>query len=42
MKKNQKGFVMVFVMAVTAALSIMTGAMYFYYDNDLNLYLVIQ
>ena len=26
---------MVFVMAVIAALSIMTGAMYFYYDNDL-------
>ena len=35
MKKNEKGFVLVFVMAVTAALSIMTGAMYFYYDNDL-------
>ena len=26
---------MVFVIAVVAALSIMTGAMYFYYDNDL-------
>ena len=35
MKKNEKGFVLVFVMAVTAALSIMTSAMYFYYDNDL-------
>ena len=35
MKKNEKGFVLVFVMAVVAALSIMTSAMYFYYDNDL-------
>ena len=35
MKKNEKGFVLVFVMAVTAALSIMTSAMYFYYENDL-------
>ena len=35
MIKNQKGFVMVFVMAVVAALSVMTGAMFFYYDNDL-------
>ena len=35
MIKKQKGFVMVFVIAVVAALSIMTGAMFFYYDNDL-------
>ena len=35
MNKNEKGFVIAFVMAVTAALSIMTGAMFFYYDNDL-------
>ena len=35
MRKNEKGFVLVFVIAVTAALSIMTSAMYFYYDNDL-------
>ena len=35
MRKNEKGFVLVFVMAVAAALSIMTSAMYFYYDNDL-------
>ena len=35
MKKNEKGFVLVFIMAVIAALSIMTSAMYFYYDNDL-------
>ena len=35
MKKNEKGFVLVFVIAVTAALSIMTSAMYFYYDSDL-------
>ena len=35
--KNQKekGFVLVFVIAVVSALSIMTGAMFFYYDNDL-------
>ena len=32
---NQKGFVLVFVIAVVSALSIMTGAMFFYYDNDL-------
>ena len=34
-KSNEKGFVLVFVIAVVAALSIMTGAMFFYYDNDL-------
>ena len=34
-KKNEKGFVLVFVIAVVSALSIMTGAMFFYYDNDL-------
>ena len=34
-KKNQKGFVLVFTIAVVSALSIMTGAMFFYYDNDL-------
>ena len=34
-KKNQRGFVLVFVIAVVSALSIMTGAMFFYYDNDL-------
>ena len=33
--KNEKGFVLVFVIAVVSALSIMTGAMFFYYDNDL-------
>ena len=33
MKKN--GFALVFVIAVVSALSIMTGAMFFYYDNDL-------
>ncbi|MDC0416302.1 hypothetical protein OAM12_03470 [Candidatus Pelagibacter sp.] len=32
---KQKGFVLVFVIAVVSALSIMTGAMFFYYDNDL-------
>ena len=34
-KKKEKGFVLVFVIAVVSALSIMTGAMFFYYDNDL-------
>ena len=34
-QKNEKGFVLVFVIAVVSALSIMTGAMFFYYDNDL-------
>ena len=34
-KKNQKGFVLVFTIAVVSALSIMTGAMFFYYDTDL-------
>ena len=33
--KKQKGFVLVFVIAVVSALSIMTGAMFFYYDTDL-------
>ena len=32
---NQKGFVLVFVIAVVAALSVMTSAMHFYYDTDL-------
>ena len=32
---KEKGFVLVFVIAVVSALSIMTGAMFFYYDNDL-------
>ena len=34
-KKEEKGFVLVFVIAVVSALSIMTGAMFFYYDTDL-------
>ena len=34
-RSNEKGFVLVFVIAVVAALSIMTGSMFFYYDNDL-------
>ena len=34
-QKKQKGFVLVFVIAVVSALSIMTGAMFFYYDTDL-------
>ncbi|WP_440910182.1 LamG-like jellyroll fold domain-containing protein [Candidatus Pelagibacter sp.] len=34
-KKNQKGFALVFVIAVIAALSVMTTSMFFYYDNDL-------
>ena len=34
-RNHEKGFVLVFVMAVVAALSIMTSAMYFYYQNDL-------
>ena len=33
--KNEKGFALVFVIAVVAALSIMTGSMFFYYDTDL-------
>ena len=33
--KKEKGFVLVFVIAVVSALSIMTGAMFFYYDSDL-------
>ena len=33
-RNHEKGFVLVFVMAVVAALSIMTSAMYFYYQND--------
>ena len=33
--KKEKGFVLVFVIAVVSALSIMTGAMFFYYDTDL-------
>lgn len=35
MKKNEKGFVLVFVIAVVAALSLMTASMNFYYDNAL-------
>ena len=34
-KKKQKGFALVFVIAVVAALSLMTGSMFFYYDTDL-------
>ena len=34
-QNKEKGFVLVFVIAVVSALSIMTGAMFFYYDNDL-------
>ena len=34
-QKKEKGFVLVFVIAVVSALSVMTGAMFFYYDNDL-------
>ena len=34
-KHNQKGFVLAFVIAVIAALSVMTSAMFFYYDTDL-------
>ena len=35
MHQQQKGFVLAFVIAVIAGLSVMTTAMYFYYDNDL-------
>jgi len=35
LKHNQKGFVLAFVIAVIAALSVMTSAMFFYYDADL-------
>ena len=34
-KKKQKGFALVFVIAVIAALSVMTTSMFFYYDSDL-------
>ena len=34
-KKKEKGFALVFVIAVIAALSVMTTSMFFYYDNDL-------
>ena len=34
-QKKQKGFALVFVIAVVAALSLMTGSMFFYYDTDL-------
>lgn len=34
-KKKEKGFVLVFVIAVVAALSLMTAAMNFYYDSAL-------
>ncbi|WP_440936877.1 LamG-like jellyroll fold domain-containing protein [Candidatus Pelagibacter sp.] len=34
-EKKQKGFALVFVIAVVAALSLMTGSMFFYYDTDL-------
>ena len=34
-RNNEKGFVLVFVIAVVAALSVMTSAMHFYYDTDL-------
>ena len=33
--RSENGFALVFVIAVVSALSIMTSAMYFYYDNDL-------
>ena len=35
MNNNEKGFVLVFVIAVVAALSLMTASMNFYYDNAL-------
>ena len=35
MKKNEQGFVLVFVIAVVAALSLMTASMNYYYDNAL-------
>ena len=35
MHQQQKGFVLAFVIAVIAGLSVMTTAMFFYYDNDL-------
>ena len=35
MKKTEQGFVLVFVIAVVAALSLMTASMNFYYDNAL-------
>ena len=34
-KRQQKGFALVFVIAVIAALSVMTTSMFFYYDSDL-------
>ena len=34
-KKKEEGFVLVFVIAVVAALSLMTAAMNFYYDSAL-------
>ena len=34
-RNNEKGFVLVFVIAVVAALSLMTASMNFYYDNAL-------
>ena len=34
-QNKQKGFALVFVIAVVAALSLMTGSMFFYYDTDL-------
>ena len=34
-QKQQKGFALVFVIAVIAALSVMTTSMFFYYDSDL-------
>ena len=34
-KRKERGFALVFVIAVVAALSIMTGSMFFYYDTDL-------
>ena len=34
-KRKERGVALVFVIAVVAALSIMTGSMFFYYDTDL-------
>ena len=34
-RRKQKGFALVFVIAVIAALSVMTTSMFFYYDSDL-------
>ena len=33
--KNERGFVLVFVIAIVAALSVMTTSINYYYDSDL-------